>query len=276
MKSTRPYTLGLIGYGHMGTAIAHGAVVNEYLERYQICVYDHHEEKTKALCQEESFAFLKDEKETASLSHIVLIAVQPQKLDACLQKLKGTRIECLLTIVAGVPTSYYQQMLGQDLPVIRAMPNMPLEIGEGATALCKSASCSADDYDFVYNLFSAMGLTRTIPEDKMSEIIAVNGSTPAYFYYFLNALLKDAVARGIDEEAARALLVQTMIGSGKMLLKNKKASIDSLIDAVCTKGGTTIEAVNAFKENNLDAIVQEADNRCIARSNQIGQSFSHS
>lgn len=270
MKSSRKYTLGLIGCGAMGTAIAHGAVITEYLERYQICVYDHHEQRTRDLCRNESFAYMENEKDVASQSHITLIAVQPQALDACLEKLKGTKIECLLTIVAGIPTSYYREKLGQDVPVIRAMPNMALSIGEGATALCMSDNTSADDYDFVFKLFASMGISRTIPESQMSQIISVNGSTPAYFYIFLNSLLKDATSRGIEDESARALLVQTMIGAGKLLQEHQADAIEDLIKEVCTEGGTTIEAVRSFEKNGLDRMIHEADDACIKRAEEIG------
>lgn len=271
MHSKRKYVLGFIGMGHMNTAIARGAAVSESIERYQVCVYDHHPERTKALCNEESFTWLESEKEVAENSHIVVLGVTPQKVDAALENLKGVKIECLLTIVTGVPISHYQEVLGSDVPVIRAMPNTPLQIAEGATALCMSANASADDYDFVYSLFSSMGIARTIPEDKMSEIIAVNGSTPAYFYYFIDVMMKDAMAHGIEEESARALLVQTMIGSGELLMKNKTTPIEDFVNEVCSPGGTTIEAVNVMKQDDaLAKVLKEANAKCIKRAEELG------
>lgn len=271
MQSRRKYILGFIGMGHMNTAIARGAAVSEIIERYQVCVYDHHKDRTLALCREESFTWLQNEKEVAENSHIVVLGVTPQKLDAALENLKGAHIECLLTIVTGVPISHYQEVLGSEVPVIRAMPNTPLQIREGATALCKSENASADDYDFVFTLFSSMGIARTIPEEKMSRIIAVNGSTPAYFYYFIDVLMKDAVAHGIEEESARALLVQTMIGSGRLLQEGMTKPLDDFINEVCTPGGTTIEAIESMKENDaLGKVLQEADAKCVARAEKLG------
>jgi pyrroline-5-carboxylate reductase len=86
-----------------------------------------------------------------------------------------------------------------------------------------------------------------------------------------DALVKDAVKHGIDEEAARALVVQTMIGSGKLLEQDPHKPLSEFIDDVCSKGGTTIEAVNVLQEQKLEEIITAADARCIARANELGK-----
>ena len=91
----------------------------------------------------------------------------------------------------------------------------------------------------------------------MNDIIAVHGSTPAYVYYFIECLMKDAAARGIDEDAARDLIVQTFIGSATLLKKNRTKPVSDFIDEVCSKGGTTIEAITELKRQNLDRILHD-------------------
>ena len=103
--------------------------------------------------------------------------------------------------------------------------------------------------------------------------VTVHGSTPAYFYYMIKCIVDDAVARGIDEESARALAVQTMIGAGELLQKNPKTAIDDFIDEVCSKGGTTIEAIHKMEELHLDEIVKEANEVCIHRAVEMGEEF---
>ncbi len=269
MKSDRKYTLGIIGFGHMGVAIARGAVNKEYLERYQIAVYDKSEHAARD-CKLESFDQMSSAKELAENSHIVLIAVTPQQAPNVFKELQGADIEVVLSIVTGMSIKHLQEEL-HGAPVIRAMPNTPLQINEGATALCMSDNCQADDYDFVFQLFQSMGITRTIPEDKMDDIVAVHGSTPAYVYYLVWCILKDAEARGVDEADARALLVQTVIGSGKLLQKNADKPLSEFIDEVCSKGGTTIEAIQELQKQNMEKIIHDADEKCIARAKQIGQ-----
>ena len=130
MRTYKQFHMGLIGCGHMGMAIARGAVRKEYLERYQVCVYDPSEE-VRAACIREGFTVLESEKEVAKKAHIVMLAVTPQIIDEVLENLKGETPDCVLSIVTGVSIKYIQDAL-DNAPVIRAMPNTPLQINEGA------------------------------------------------------------------------------------------------------------------------------------------------
>lgn len=269
MKTEKKYTLGIIGLGHMGSAIARGAVSNEYIERYRIGVYDpsEHARKTSIM---EGFAYLDDVHQLIRDSHIILLAVTPQQVEGVLDEIADDDMDVVLSIVTGVSIAHLQERL-HNTPIIRSMPNTPLQIGEGATALCMSSNCRADDYDFVFQLFSSMGVTRTIPEEKMNDIVTVHGSIPAYVYYFVQCLLDDAVSRGIDERDARALLVQTFIGSAQLLKKNANRSIEEFVDEVCSKGGTTIEAIGELKARHIDDIIHDANEKCISRARQLGK-----
>ena len=104
----------------------------------------------------------------------------------------------------------------------------------------------------------------------MNDILIVNGSTPAYVYYFINTMLNDAIKRGIDKEIAKDMLIQTFIGSA-MMLKESDKTIQEEIDAVCSKGGTTIEAINTLQEKKLDEIIHQANTNCINRAKVIGK-----
>jgi pyrroline-5-carboxylate reductase len=269
MRINRKYTLGLIGCGHMGMAIARGAVHKEYLERFQIAVYDP-DPRIQDECRLHRFIVLDSEKEVAEKSHITLLAVTPQQCEEVLEKLKDADINCLLSIVTGVSISHLQEKLN-NVPVIRSMPNTPLQINAGATALWMSDNYKADDYDFVFQLFNSMGTTRTIPEEMMNNVVAVHGSIPAYVYYFIECILNDAVDRGMDEIDARALLVQTFIGAAELLAENSKTPIDEFIDEVCSKGGTTIEAVTELRNQDLEKIIHDANEKCIKRAKEIGR-----
>lgn len=269
MRRTRKYILGFIGCGHMGMAIARGAVMKEYIERYQICIYDPSEE-VRSVCAKESFTVMNSAKEVAEASHITMLAVRPQQLEEVLAELDGAAIENVLSIVTGVSIEYLQSRLN-NVPVIRAMPNTPLQINEGATAMCMSQNCKADEYDFVFQMFNSMGVTRTIPESKMNEVIAVSGSTPAYVYYFIQSLVNDAKERGLDEYDMRDLAVQTFIGAASLLKQNRKTPISVFIDEVCSEGGTTIEAIGEMKKQDIDKVIHDANEACIERARQLGR-----
>lgn len=269
MKTQKKYTLGIIGLGHMGSAIARGATAKEYIERYKIAVYDHSDHAKKD-CAIEGYTNFASLHELVKNSHIILIAVTPQQIESVLDKLKEETMDVVLSIVTGVSIHYLQERLN-GTPVIRAMPNTPLQIGEGSTALCMSDNCKADDYDFIFQLFSSMGVTRTIPEDKMNDIVTVHGSIPAYVYYFVQCILEDAKKRNIDEADARALLVQTFVGAAGLLESHPEKNIDEFIREVCSEGGATIEAIQVLKEKHLDEIIHAANEKCIQRAAELGK-----
>lgn len=259
--------LGIIGLGHMGMAIAKGAAAS--IGAGEIAVCDPSPEK-----QNEGtslgFTMTGSVAELCGIAHMILVAVRPQDISVLLEELVQTKPECLLTIAAGIPMKRFSDAMA-PLPIIRAMPNTPLQLGEGAVALCRNELCGDADFNFAMDLFRTMGKACEITEDHMCDIIAVNGSTPAYFYYLVECLFEDAVRRGIDEADARELIVQTMIGSGKMLMADKNKPISTFVDEVCSKGGTTIEAINVMKAAGFNRIIQDADTACIRRAEELGK-----
>ncbi|MBQ9328318.1 MAG: pyrroline-5-carboxylate reductase [Solobacterium sp.] len=258
--------IGILGLGHMGMAIAKGAV--KAMDPNDLAAYDSSSKK----CEEASSLGITIASSPADLSasaHILLIAVRPQDIDTALSELSSCPPQCILTIVAGIPIARFIRAFG-ELPAMRAMPNTPLQLSEGAAALCRNELCSDEDFELAMNLFSSMGVAREIPESQMCNIITVNGSTPAYFYYLVECLLNDAVARGLEESTARELLVQTMIGSGKLLQASPDKPLSSFVDEVCSKGGTTIEAISLLKAKGFEQLIQEADTACINRAEELG------
>lgn len=268
MKTDKKYTIGFIGCGHMGMAIAKGCAKSDYIERFNICVYDHNE-KNMNIAKGERFGLAHSEKEVAENSHIVILAMTPSKADIGMKAIKDVKCDCVLSLVTGLSISHMQDILGKETPIIRAMPNTPLQLNAGSTALCKSENCKADEYDFVFKMFAMMGAVRTIPEEQMNAIVTVHGSTPAYIYYFVECLLEDAKNRGIDEDDARALLVQTVIGSGMLLASDPHKPFAEFVNEVATKGGTTEQAILTLKENDLMDIVHKANEKCIARAEEL-------
>ncbi len=267
--SEKTYKLGFIGCGHMGLAIARGAKHKDFLSASEMCVYDP-SERIQEECRKEGFAILNAEKEVCESAHIVLLAVTPQICDSVLENMKGSDIDILLSIVTGVSIHHLQEVLG-PVPVIRAMPNTPLQISLGSTAVCRSDNCPDEAYDFVNSLFSAMGVVREIPENQLNEMVCVHGSIPAYVYYLAECILNDMKERGINEADARDMLVQTFIGSGGLMQANPDKPLQIFIDEVCSKGGTTIEAITELRNRDLPGIIHDANEKCINRAKELGK-----
>ena len=259
--------LGIIGLGHMGMAIAKGAV--SLIDPTDMIAFDHDREKRKT-AEDIGIATAESVNALCTNARMVLVAVRPQDIPSLLEEMKQSVPQCILTIAAGIPIHKFTDALGQ-IPVIRIMPNTPLQYGNGASALCRNEHCSDENFAWAMKLFSSLGIAREIDESHMCDIIAVNGSSPAYFYYLIECMLNDAVSRGIDETTARDLLVQTMIGSGLLLQEHAEKPISVFVDEVCSKGGTTIEAINVLKDGKLSDLIQKADSSCIKRAEELGK-----
>ncbi|MCF0103773.1 MAG: pyrroline-5-carboxylate reductase [Eggerthellaceae bacterium] len=260
--------LGIIGLGHMGFAIAKGAVEADVLKAENICCFSPGD-YAKQRAAENGFCMMKNASEVCDNSQIVLLAVRPNVVDSVLEEIKNVQVHCLASVAAGISIAHIKEFLPAT-PVIRIMPNIPLELSEGASALAKSENCSAEDFYFVFELFYKMGIACKVEEKFINQMVAVNGSTPAYVYYIVDCLVKDAVSRGMAEADARKLVVQTVIGSAKMLVEKPDTSCESFVTAVATPGGATIEAIESFNRDNLPEILHRANKLCIKKAEELG------
>ena len=264
----KDHVLGFIGCGHMGMAIARGVCKSGFLTPEKICVYDPNEAINRT-CHQEGYQTCTDEKDVCNRAHIVLLATRPQDTNEVLDKMTGTDIEVLLSIVTGYSIRYLQEKLGK-IPVIRAMPNTPLLVNKGSTVICRSDDCDSKDYEYVKEMFSCLGLCKDISEDKINAMVCVNGSIPAYVYYLTECILEDMKQRGFKEEDIKDLLIETVIGSG-YLMKESDKPLSVLIDQVCSKGGTTIEAITEMRNRNMNRIIADANTKCINRAEELGR-----
>ena len=150
------------------------------------------------------------------------------------------------------------------------MPNTPLLLGEGATALSHSESVTEEEFAIICGIFGCCGVYAVIPKDKMKEIIAINGSSPAFIYLYAESFIKYAKSVGIDEEVAKKLFAKSLIGSAKMITDSGN-TIEKLIEMVSSKGGTTIAGLEKLREGDLDEAVQNCCKACTARAYELSK-----
>lgn len=266
------FVFGFIGAGNMATAIIKGLVGNDVVEADKICVCDVDEEKAQTLSTEIGVESIPEISQVVDKSQIIVLAVKPQNYGEVLEQAKEkiTESKVIVSIAAGISINYVRAQLGMDCPVVRVMPNTPLLLGKGATAICPSENVSPRDFGIVKSMFSLNGTAEVIEEKHMNSIISVNGSSPAYIYMFAKAVVEYAKSQGIDENTALKLFCATLEGSAAMLLESGDDP-DTLIGKVCSKGGTTIEAVNKLNENNFCEIIKEAMDACTKRAEELGK-----
>lgn len=151
------------------------------------------------------------------------------------------------------------------------MPNLPCSIGSGAMGVDMSDfNENPDDTQFITMLFNCLGVVLSLSEDKLDAVTGISGSAPAYVFMFIDGLIEAGVKRGLTRDEAATLAAQTVLGSAELLLNGDKP-IPELIKSVCSKGGTTIEAVKVLEERDLCGIVDDAVEACVNRSKELSK-----
>ncbi len=210
--------------------------------------------------------------DAVSQADIVVLAVKPQVMFEVLEDLRALPAfgSCLfLSIAAGIPTDRLVEALPPSSRLVRLMPNTPLLVGEGATAVCGSATSEEGDCALAKELFGCLGEAYVVDEGAIDAIGALSGSGPAYVAAFIEALVRAGVKQGLDEELAERLMVQTVLGTGKLLkLTGQRAS--EVREAVSSPGGTTLAALAAMGEAGLGEAYDKGVVAAVRRSEELG------
>ncbi len=266
-------TLGFIGAGNMASSIISGVAGGEASGVEQVLVYDLDAAKPQRLAGKFSLVrACAGAQEVVSRADVLVLAVKPQNFEQVLAEIAPAvnREAVVVSIAAGIPASYIKSQLGFDAKVVLVMPNTPLMLREGATALSRVAPTGEEEFQFVKGLFAQSGVACEIDPGQMNEIIAVNGSTPAFIYLFAKGFLAYAKREGIDDQAALALFSQTLIGSAKMLT-DSGLSVDELIKMVSSPGGTTLAGLQAFYDHGFEGEILDACERCVKRAYELSK-----
>ena len=265
--------IGFIGAGNMATAIINGLISNKASKPEDINVFDLDENKLE-LMQNKGVNTLGSSADVVKNSGIIVLAVKPQNYSEVLADLKpcADDSKIFVSIAAGISIDYVRRGLSCDCPVVRVMPNTPLLLGKGASALCPSDNISERDFDTVKKMFSLSGTVEVISEEHMNQIISVNGSSPAYVYLLAKVMADYAESCGIEYDKAMNLICATLIGSAEML-KNSGDSPDKLIEKVSSKGGTTIAALDKLRDYKFEEAVTEAMKACTNRAEELEKAF---
>lgn len=263
--------IGFIGAGNMATAIIKGLLSQNNGNPELVNVFDLSAEKCDII-KKMGVNVCKTGVDVMKNSNIIVLAVKPQNYSEVLQELKNdvTPDKTFVSIAAGISIEFVRNSLNCNCPVVRVMPNTPLLLKKGATALCPSDNISDENKQIVYDMFAGSGVCEYISEEHMNEVIAVNGSSPAYIYLFAKAMAEYAENHGIEYNKAMNLICAALEGSAAML-RESGDSADILIEKVSSKGGTTIAALEKFREHGFYEAVQDAMDACTKRAEELGK-----
>lgn len=269
----KKYKLGVLGAGNMGTAIADGAVRGGFFDASQILMFNRSSEKRQQK-QALGYAVTADYTDVYKDCQWVILGVKPQNFDEILPNLAKCELSekpLIISIAAGVKFDKIENSLGKDLAIVRIMPNTPLMMGLGASAIVGNDNVTNAEISAVSDLFGSMGVTAVFDkEDALNDVIPYNGSLPAFVYTMIDGFAQSASEHGIDNKQAIELICQTFIGSAKMVLEDGRTPAE-LTDAVCSKGGTTIEGIKIMQNANIKDIISKTCDATINRAYELGK-----
>jgi len=267
--------LGIIGAGNMAGAVAKGVISSGTVAAQDIIISDVDSGKA-AEYTALGARFTSCNADIFSGADIWILAVKPNIYPIVLKEAAAwagnndISGKLIITIAAGITIATVKSYFDTDIKVIRTMPNTPAIVGEGMTVLSCESPATEQDYAAAQSIFAAIGKTAEIPEKLMNSAVAVNGSSPAYVYMFIEAMADAAVAGGIPRNLAVEAAAQTVLGAAKMVLETGMHPA-ALKDMVCTPGGTTIAAVKTLEQMGFRGSVMMAMEACSAKAEELGK-----
>jgi pyrroline-5-carboxylate reductase len=267
--------LCFIGAGNMTRSITSGLVKSGYTPSL-IHATNPSTEKLDALQHDLNIKVSQDNLAAAKDADVIILSVKPHFMQAVCEQLSVLDLtdKLIITIAAGITASRYQDYFAQEITLIRAMPNTPTQIGVGMTGLFADGKISQDQKSICEQLMLSGGKVLWVDtEAELNQVIALAGSSPAYFFLFMEAMLDTAKESGMDETKARQLVQQAALGAAQMVIQNPQLSTAQLRENVTSKGGTTAQAINAFESGNIRGLVKQAMDDCVARAQEMAKQY---
>ena len=218
------------------------------------------------------FFLCENVQEAVTAADYIFICVRPQEFELLAGWIKEVKInnKIFISIMAGVPISKIISLIGHEAAIIRTMPNAPLSIGKGVTAMTRNSLVSDQDFNYIKNIFDNLGKTIVIQESQMTEIVSVNASAPAYVYLFIKAMCDGAAAQGFSGEEILELICLTAEGSAQLLRESGKSPAE-MVAAIASKGGTTEAALGVLRERGFEQTIADAMLACTKRAEELGK-----
>lgn len=268
--------IGFIGTGNMGGAILRGYAKSPASEGNEILIHNRTTEHNEAMAAAISGACVNrnvnirvcnNNAELAQQSDVIIIGVKPDGVADVLREIAPAGERIIVSMAAGVTIAEMEQA-DSNAKIIRIMPNTPAMAGEAMTSASRNEKVTDEDYGKVRSILEAVGKCEEVPEDLIDCVIGVSGSSTAYTYMYIEALVQAAEENGMQPEKARKFAAQAVYGAAKMVMESRE-SLEQLRMNVCSPGGTTIEAVNTLLKNGFMQDIKEGFQAAVDRSKEM-------
>ena len=238
---------------------------------YNICLYDTDTQKYDRFLSK-GHTPCSSVAEAVEKGDYIFLCVKPQVAPAVLPEIAACELsgKVIISIMAGITLGSLASALGEDTAIIRTMPNTPLMLGKGVTALCRNQNVKDKCFSDICRLFSEMGEVMVVSEDKITAVTCASGSAPAYVYLFIKAIADEAREMGLEQKNLDQIIARMVIGSCHMVLESGKTP-EELIRMVCSPNGTTERAMDVFEKEGFCEIISKAMQACGKRAQELAK-----
>jgi pyrroline-5-carboxylate reductase len=262
--------VAIVGGGKIGESLLAGLISSGWREPRDIVVTGRREERVRELEERYGVHGTLSNAEAVSGASLVVVAVKPQDFDVLLGEIGGllTPEQTVLSVAAAIPTAQIESRIAAGVPVVRAMPNAPALVHEGMAGVCAGAHAADEHLALAEEVLTHLGAVVRVPERYMDAVTAVSGSGPAYFALLAEAMIEAGILLGLGRETSTQLVVQTMLGTAR-LLRDEKIHPVELREAVTSPGGTTIQAIRELEQAGVRAAFLNAIQAAMERSREL-------
>ncbi len=269
-------TIGFLGAGNLAEALVKGLLASKTVTAAQIIAGDRISERLVHMAETYEIKVYNKNTEVAEHSDILFITVKPNDVPgvvrAIARDIRGEKL--IITAAAGVTTKTVLENLKEGghegfVPVVRAMPNTPVIVSEGAIGMCAGLGATRGDLELARAIFEAVGKVIVVDDEGLLDAVTgLSGSGPAYVFLFMQAMAEAGARAGLDKKTALALALQTALGAAKLASESDK-TLDELIAMVSSPGGTTVEGLKRLRDGGLADTVEKAVLAATARAREL-------
>ena len=247
-------TLAILGVGRMGEALLSGLLRSGWAEPGQVHCAVRRPEHARRLADDHGVVAGTDAAAAAAAADVVLVAVKPQSMHALLAQVASvlTTDKTVISVAAGVSCGTIEAHLPEGVPVVRVMSNVPVEVDEAMSAIAPGRHAGDEHVKMAEDILAHVGRVLHVAEEHLDAVTALSGSGPAYLFLLAEAMIDGGVLLGLSRSASTELVIQTMVGSAKMLRDTGRHPVE-LREAVTSPGGTTIAAIRVLEQQRVRA-----------------------
>lgn len=264
--------VAFLGGGKMGEALISGLIRSGGRTADEIMVTCRRDERARELAGKYGIAATLDNAEAARWANVLVLMAKPQDMEVLLEQIREhlNTQDLVISFAAGIRTSFVEKHLPDEVPVVRVMSNVPVMVDEAMSVVAAGGHATEEHLATAEELLGYVGKVLRLKETHLDAVTATSGSGPAYFFLLAEAMIEACILLGLSRDVATELIIQTMLGSAKMLRDTGKHPVE-LREMVTSPGGTTIEAIRRLEEAGVRAAFLNAIDAARKRSEELAQ-----